>query len=157
MIYDKWDNRELYRAMFPEVWSMVEKFFEDNHSPEEGKYELDGDKVFVSVSCYNSRDIAESKSEAHQKYIDIQIVLAGEEDIFCSLPGAVDVASADFSGSDCAFFPLEAEKCFPVRMKPGVFAVFFPGEGHAPMVTPAGKTTAKMHKAVVKIAADCLK
>lgn len=157
MIYDEWTNRGVYRAIMPEAWRLAEELLDKAASLPDGKYELDGEKVFVTLAHYDTRDVEASKSEIHRKYVDIQLVLEGEEDIYCSVLTGAEKSAADFSGGDCALFPLEAKRCFPVRMKPGVFAVFFPEEGHAPMVTVAGKASSRVRKAVVKVAAGCLR
>ena len=53
-----------------------------NENSEEGKYEVDGDNIFIKVLSYDTKaDLAECRTEAHNAYIDIQVTLAGVEGI----------------------------------------------------------------------------
>ena len=46
---------------------------------ENGKYEIDGEDIFVSVQDYNTKPESEGKFEAHKQYADIQFIIKGEE------------------------------------------------------------------------------
>lgn len=47
-----------------------------------GSVELQGDNVFMNVMQFMTELPADKKAELHTKFIDIQILLAGEEQIF---------------------------------------------------------------------------
>ena len=44
---------------------------------EDGKYELDGARLFVSVASLSGKDKNDAAIETHKKYIDIQLPLLG--------------------------------------------------------------------------------
>src|SRR5438045_88229 len=46
-----------------------------------GKYPIDGDNVFASVTTDSTKDFNKTNWESHRKYIDIQYVIDGEEKI----------------------------------------------------------------------------
>ena len=46
-----------------------------------GRYELQGDNIFMNVMTFNTQSPVEKKAELHEQYIDIQLLLNGEE--FC--------------------------------------------------------------------------
>ena len=46
-----------------------------------GKYPIDGDNVYASITEDSTKDYDKSKWESHRKYIDLQYVISGEEKI----------------------------------------------------------------------------
>lgn len=46
-----------------------------------GRYELQGDNIFMNVMTFNTQSPVEKKAELHEQYIDIQLLLKGEERI----------------------------------------------------------------------------
>ncbi len=122
---------------------------EDLAEKPSGRYELDGDRVF----CMISRDIGKKKKdarlEAHRKYIDIQYVIAGEEQYgWKPFDRCSGIEQAYDAGRDIMFFNDAPTTWTPVP--PGSFAIFFPEEdAHAPMVG-----TGMIHKVVIKVLKD---
>ncbi|MEI8225577.1 MAG: YhcH/YjgK/YiaL family protein, partial [Bacteroidota bacterium] len=45
------------------------------------RYDLDGDNVYALISEYLTKNNEDARYEAHQKYIDIQYVISGKEQI----------------------------------------------------------------------------
>jgi YhcH/YjgK/YiaL family protein len=114
-----------------------------------GKYPIDGDNVFASVTEDPSKDFDKTNWESHRKYIDIQCVLAGEEkmgkwpvaevtSITRPYDETKDVANYTAPGK---FYIIPA----------GTFIIFFPGEAHRPNITPGGNKVVK--KLVIKVRA----
>ncbi|EHR8838240.1 YhcH/YjgK/YiaL family protein, partial [Shigella flexneri] len=52
-----------------------------------GRYELQGDNIFMNVMTFNTQSPVEKKAELHQQYIDIQLLLNGEERILFGMAG----------------------------------------------------------------------
>jgi len=46
-----------------------------------GRYELQGENVFMNVMQFVTQQPEQKKAELHEQYIDIQVLLAGEEPI----------------------------------------------------------------------------
>ncbi|RKX72847.1 MAG: DUF386 domain-containing protein, partial [Spirochaetes bacterium] len=81
---------------------------------------------------------------AHDKYIDVQVVIKGNESIGYALRSEL-AAVGDFNEeSDIGFFGGSGD---PIYLKEGDFAVFFPGDGHAPGLTAKGEPS-RVRKAV---------
>lgn len=53
-----------------------------------GRYELQGDNVFMNVMQLTTQMPAEKKAELHEQYIDIQLLLTGVERIAFGMSGA---------------------------------------------------------------------
>ncbi|SAE52854.1 YhcH/YjgK/YiaL family protein [Enterobacter hormaechei] len=95
-----------------------------------GKHDISGNSLFYLVSEEMTQPFAERRAEYHARYLDIQIVLKGQEGMtFSTLPhGTPDT---DWLLSE------------------GDFVVFYPGEVHKPLC--AVGAPAKVRKVVVKM------
>ncbi|SQI20032.1 Putative sugar isomerase involved in processing of exogenous sialic acid [Salmonella enterica subsp. arizonae] len=51
-----------------------------------GRYELQGDNIFMNVMQLTTQMPAEKKAELHEQYIDIQLLLTGAERIAFGMP-----------------------------------------------------------------------
>ena len=110
------------------------------------KYELDGDRVYAMVSREPGRRKEDALLETHEKYIDIQLVLAGTDEMgwkprsLCKQPaGAYDHAT------DMQFFADEPDAWLATQS--GAFVIFFPEDAHMPLIS-----SGQLHKVVVKVA-----
>lgn len=149
MIVDKTDNLTLYTHL----GSKFQKAFTFINDPElmlldNGKYEIDEDNVFALVSEYKTKDEIFGKLEAHRKYIDIQFVAKGSELLGYAPFNEQEIVTPYNQEKDIIFF--KGEKSF-IKMKRGMFAIFFPNEIHMPGIKSSEQEYVK--KLVVKIKA----
>ena len=78
MIFDTIDNIKNYKGL-GRVYQALEFLAKtDFNNVELGRYELDGDNIYYMVQNYDT-DPNKTISEAHNKYIDIQFMVKGEE------------------------------------------------------------------------------
>jgi biofilm protein TabA len=110
------------------------------------RYEIDGPRVYLSVDHKEGRGRGGARLESHRRHIDIQVTIAGHEEIgwkpvsVCQAPiGVFD------EERDIQFYDDVPPIWLPVP--PGYFAIFFPQDAHAPL---AG--TRLLKKAIFKIA-----
>ncbi|WP_418820127.1 YhcH/YjgK/YiaL family protein, partial [Phocaeicola sp.] len=83
----------------------------------------------------------------HKDYIDIQIPLSGTEIMgYTAAQDCLPVDAPYNAEKDITFFEGLAEDY--IAVKPGMFAIFFPQDGHAPGITPDG-----VKKIIVKVKA----
>ena len=118
-----------------------------------GRYELRGDDIFMNVMAFATQPAESKKAELHAQYIDIQLLLRGEERILFGVAGTARQREAWHVEEDyqlCTVMEYEQS----VTLRPGMFAVFMPGEPHKPgcVVGEAGE----IKKVVVKVRADAL-
>ncbi len=144
MIYDSLKNIEAYKglAVYPAL-----KFFAENDltNAAPGKYALEGED-FYSVSEYETK--AKTRSEAHKDYIDIQMLLAGEEYIGVA-PLTEDMVPVDSKdGGDCWFYDCPVDR---ITMKPGMFMVLYPQDVHLPGDMKDQPTACKKIVAKIKV------
>ena len=120
----------------------------DLNAMENGKHFIDGDNLFVNIMECNMKTVEQARLEVHDKYIDIQIPLSGEETY--GLAEFDPAAEGSFDESkDIGFYD---QKVVPVTLKPGEFAIFFPNTcAHAPACTLG--EPCKIRKIIVKVKA----
>ena len=111
-----------------------------------GRHELDGERVYAMIACGPGRTRAEGLLEVHRRYIDIQLVLSGTDEMGwkpladCRQPSGVYDPDSDaqlFADTPDAW----------VLVGPGQFALFLPEDAHLPMVGDG-----EILKAIAKIA-----
>ncbi|MCH7349819.1 YhcH/YjgK/YiaL family protein [Aeromonas sp. MR7] len=116
-----------------------------------GKREIDGLTLFCLVSEELTEPTADRRGEFHQQYLDIQLLLRGEEWIGVG-PHAYGNEGADHPHPDLWF--VDDEQTSYLALQPGDFAIFWPGELHRPLCTP--NQPAQVKKLVVKVHRDLL-
>ena len=118
---------------------------------ETGRYELDGDNVFVMISEYNTIDPGDAKYEAHRKYIDIQYLIRGSELIGIAPYETIDAILQPYDPNrEVEFFTVKGGEM--KLANPGNFFIFFPSDAHMPQVKDV--ESAMVRKAVVKLKFD---
>lgn len=114
-----------------------------------GRHDL-GDGNYMNVDETVTAPAAERTMEAHRQYIDIQLVIDGQEWIgYQPLCDAGEVVE-DRSASDAWFYNPPADKDTQIHMNPGTFAVFTPADGHRCLCDPEGKRQ-PIRKVIMKI------
>lgn len=114
----------------------------------EGRHEIDGDRLFCLISDGPGRRRDEAPLEAHRKYIDIQYVMAGTDEMGWKPTATCMMSDASYDPEkDIEFFSDAPDTWTPVPA--GSFAIFFPVDAHAPLVSGG-----RIHKAVLKIAIE---
>jgi YhcH/YjgK/YiaL family protein len=126
MIVDKLKNIDLYKSMIPNLDSGLEAIKDQMGKMETGRYEFDGG--FFMVQKGESKPMAEGLFEAHRKFIDIQIVVAGDEEIaWAELGDSTEKTSYD-EVKDAAYY--EASEKHSLYVSEGMFYVAFPHDAH---------------------------
>lgn len=148
MVVDRLENIGKYASLNPLFAEAVE--FLNSHdlsTLEIGKTELKGKDLLVNVTQTKPKTKEQAKLETHRDFIDIQIPVSGVE--IMGYTAAKDCVPADApynAEKDITFFDGLAEDY--IAVKPGMFAIFFPQDGHAPGITPDG-----VKKIIVKVKA----
>ncbi|HDG1677830.1 TPA: YhcH/YjgK/YiaL family protein [Kluyvera ascorbata] len=115
---------------------------------EPGCHVLQGDDIFMNVMQFMTQPAQAKRAELHAEYIDVQILLAGEERIDFGLVDSARQCDEWHREEDYQLCD-EIAGMQSVTLQAGMFAVFFPGEPHKPGVQ--GTAPAEIKKAVVKV------
>ena len=107
-----------------------------------GRYELDGGAYYIAQEC-NLRERESAKFESHKRFIDIQYILDGEEDMEVA---DIDTLTLTDEYDEQGDYMLYEGRGALLHFKKGDFAVYFPEDGHMPSIGD-GRTK----KVVIKI------
>ena len=134
---------EMLHPLFKRAFDYV-KTHDLLHTPC-GRIELEGDDLFINNVNPECVAIDQQVLEVHREYIDIHILLEGEEIIgWKPLRDAKDERKEYSESDDCALY---GDKCFtPIKLFPDQFAIVWPEDAHAPLI---GEGT--IRKLIVKV------
>jgi len=111
------------------------------------RHELGGG-VFAIEAAYLSKPRAEGFFESHRKYIDVQVVVAGEETMEVEDIERLRETAAYDAERDLIKYADTATAAV-LRMRAEDVAVFYPEDGHMPSIQSAGPVLVR--KTVVKV------
>jgi YhcH/YjgK/YiaL family protein len=112
---------------------------------EDGKYEIQGSDLFLVLNTINGKSESEAVTEAHRKYIDIQIPLSGNEAFgWIPVEKCTEIKMDYDNDKDLILFKNEPTNIISVEA--GDFLIFFPEDGHAP-----GIGEGVIRKVIVKV------
>ena len=146
MIFDKLENAGRYFSINP-LFEAAFKFLmqEGLTSMECGTYEIEGKNLYAMISEAPGKKREDTKLETHIKYIDIQFLIDGSEEIGWNVLSECKTVTKEYKPEkDIMFFADEAQTYF--KFTPGSFAIFFPEDAHAPMVSEGN-----VKKVVIKV------
>lgn len=145
MVIDTLENLSKYVSLNP-MFEKVVDFIKNNDlsKMDNGKYPIEGDKLFVNITTAKGKDPYEAVLETHIKMIDIQIPLDTPETY--GYTPLENLSEAEYNqDKDITKYEGPAESF--VTCNPGMFAIFFPQDGHAPCIS----TVPEIHKAIFKV------
>ena len=148
MIIDKIENLKKYASVNP-LFAKVVDFLQHNdlNALEPGKHEIEGKDLFVNIQMAKGKTPDEAVIETHNKMIDIQIPLSGEETFGYTQRDLLPDAPYN-EEKDITKIPDMAADSY-VTCQPGMMVIFFPEDGHAPCI--AG--VPELKKAIFKVKA----
>jgi YhcH/YjgK/YiaL family protein len=149
MIIAALTDAERYCALHP-LFARAFEFLRhtDLNALAPGKHTIQGEEIFTIAEACHGRTRSEAKLECHRRYIDIQLVLEGIDEMgWKPVAECVNPATDYDAMRDIRFFN-DAPSSW-VATPAGSFCLFFPDDAHAPLVS-----TGFIRKLVVKIAVD---
>lgn len=134
MILDSLKNSALYASVNPRFARTFEHLLKTDFSAlPNGRYEIEGEEIFMMVQECNLKNPAEASLEVHDRYIDIQLILEGRESFGWSDRTALVAPRGEMdTARDILFFDDRPSTYFTLGA--GEMAILFPGDGHAPLV-----------------------
>lgn len=146
MILSNLQNSERIEGLHP----LFKKFFDyvkshDLLHTECGRIELDGDRLFINNVNPTCVSAEEQVLEVHRDYIDVHVLLEGEETIgWKALEDLQDEKQPYLKEGDCALYS-DRPTSF-ATLQPGQFLIVWPEDPHAPVIG-----TGKIRKLIGKI------
>ena len=145
MILDKLSAANAYRGIHPRLNGVLDRLneaFLATVGPE--TMELEGDKLYVTRFTYETLPREETFFEAHKRYLDVHLMVQGEERMELASPGGLTLFEHQ---GDFYAYRGEAEQSLVLR--PGSFLVVFPEDAHRIKIQVNGPET--VSKVVFKV------
>ncbi|MDO5557993.1 MAG: YhcH/YjgK/YiaL family protein [Oscillospiraceae bacterium] len=113
---------------------------------EEGRHEEDGDKLYINRFSYDTVPESEACFESHKHYIDVHVILEGEEKI--GIADAAHYRHKEYDEeTDSYVFSGTPEQY--ITLRPGKILIVFPRDAHMVKIMTDEKRT--VDKAVIKV------
>ena len=147
MIFSNLATAGRYIALHPLFFRAFEYIRNtDLNSLAPGRYPIVGEDLFAIVEHLPGRTRADAPLECHRRYIDIQMVLEGVEEMgWKALTDCRDPVDDYSAEKDIRFFNDEAATW--IVTPPDHFCIFFPEDAHAPLVAEGN-----IRKVIFKVA-----
>ena len=113
---------------------------------EKGKHEIDGNRLFVNIVEYTTTQAEERFWEAHKKYLDVHLMLRGQEQIDLNFIQNMEVKEYV---EDSDFVPMDGAKNCSVVLRAGDYLICYPSDGHRTAV--AAEEPEVIKKAIFKV------
>ena len=113
-----------------------------------GRYPIVDKQLFIIVEDVAGRAREAAKLECHRRYIDIQLVLEGVDEMGWKALADCTRPVSDYSAEKDIRFFHDAPATW-IATPPGMFCIFFPEDAHAPLVS-----NGNIRKAIFKIAVE---
>lgn len=147
MIIDKIENWKIYfkASVFNDIFEELKTYSLDTKN---GTYK-NHDNYYFKVMSYDTK-LESNIIESHRKEVDVQILLAGNENIKIYNEADVEVMEAYETESDCQFYTKKGDPLTEINLRPGYMAIFFPDDIHHPQFAVGNKIDT-LKKIVIKI------
>lgn len=151
MIYDSIRNADNYKGISPELDKAL-KFIqeqEDNMSSLSDRTDIDSDRAYALRQEYVIKPVENAVWEHHKRYLDIHLLLKGEELIRQADASTVDDWTAFDEKSDSATGKHQHGNSISLYLQPGYFTILFPEDAH--MARCAEDKPCHVQKIVIKV------
>lgn len=132
MIYDHLSNIDRYKDLSSDIYEGLCFLKQASTGVDNGIYEINP-RVKAIVSEYEMKMVNEYGYEAHKKFIDIQCVLIGQEEVACSPIERLKEIKPYAEEKDASFYEANSQ-AQEVLIGNGFFAIFFPHDGYMPQL-----------------------
>ena len=148
MVVDKIGNLGMYEGLNKNI-EYVKKFLEttDLMSLEVGRYDLENGCYYM-VQEYLSRELADTRWEAHLKFVDLQFVVKGFEYIGYTDLDTLKVNIPYDAEKDAEYYDKDGNYT-KLLLEEGYFCLLFPDDPHRACMK--AETAVDVKKIVVKI------
>lgn len=149
MVIDHLEQADKYKALHPGIANALTYLMKTDFTQMPlGRYEIDGENLTAIVNEYATVDAATEQMEAHRKYIDVQYIVSGTEQMGIAA-FRTQTISKEYDAEKDYLLVADAPDYF-IRVTPGMFTIFFPTDLHMPNLIDKASTTVR--KVVMKVA-----
>ena len=142
----QFDRYATLHPLFPRAFDYIRNT--DLYALAPGRYTIVGEELFAIVEHVPGRTREISRLEAHRRYIDIQLVLDGIDEMGWKPLADCHNPVGDYSAEKDIQFFNDAPASW-IATPPDAFCIFFPEDGHAPLVAKG-----EIRKVIFKVAVN---
>ncbi len=137
-------------------WRKVVEFIRTAHPAlPDGEHALQGREVFVRILSLKTGPCEHTVLESHRSYVDIHVVLDGQETIEVWPTHLLTPRNGYDSERDVTFYMAPDGPPAVIDLRPGNFAVFFPQDAHMPQLVC--EVPCQLKKLVVKTSVELVR
>lgn len=146
MIIDRIENLDSYAVLDSGITKVCEYLMlNDICELPKGKYDIDGDNVFLLIDERFADSLAKPELEAHEKYVDIQYCISGSFSIgYKNISQCLTISKEYDLKNDIVFFADQPDNV--IINIPGQFVILFPWDAH--LIYPPANS---VKKAIFKV------
>ncbi|WP_165312742.1 YhcH/YjgK/YiaL family protein [Vibrio ziniensis] len=150
MFVGKTSQLEFAGFLAPELKKIIASVLDRLETPlENGRHEIEGANAYFMLVNDHTQLLEQRKSECHSRYLDVQILLEGNESFGYSLTPYKGLDEDMLAEKDLAFSEQMDVEHF-AKLTAGEFIVFYPGQPHRPLVAVDDKPM-PVRKVVIKV------
>jgi len=155
MIFDTLDNAEKYEGLCPNIMAILKeaKKYDAKNFPSEVM--VLNDKAKMINASYETHPFEGAKAEAHRQFVDVMVMIDGEEMIYVKPTGRLSNITMEYDVSQDALLADTDADMTAVYMKPGCFCILYPQDAHAPGCIAGEKMNIKKFIGKVRIDGWC--
>ncbi|MDD3665852.1 MAG: YhcH/YjgK/YiaL family protein [Bacteroidales bacterium] len=147
MITDIINNAAIYSKLRPGIRkALIYVVQTDLAKLPPGQYTLDDSGLTAIISEYQTHEYMHDRWEAHRKFIDVQFLIKGAENMGYTFNPPKSTTIPYNEGKDIVFYNADG---FQFPFTENCFAVFYPGELHQPGICNGNPLPVK--KIVIKV------
>jgi biofilm protein TabA len=136
MIHDRLARADVYRSLSPLFARAIDYARNATTSHPLGRHAIEGDDLFAIAQTYTTKPFEQTRWEAHRRYIDLQLMLEGEERMdVVDLENAHPIDPFD-AEKDVGFYTCKSPAT-PLVVRANEFAIFYPHDVHRPTIAVA--------------------
>lgn len=152
MVYNDISKLKEQKKINPKYLNAVIEFMKDiqkNPQIDDGRYSILGVDVYANIESYQTKAIEHTRYESHRKFIDIQYMIHGKEQIAVTDVSELSIEEPYNENKDIAFYKdsLAGRK---YTIMDGEFLVILPEEAHRPCIA-VSEACMFVKKMVIKI------
>lgn len=145
MIVGNINNFKNYTGLNKRIEDAVEFISKFDFKSPDGRYDIDGDNLFMNLITAEAETEEKIVFEKHKKYIDFHVIISGSEKMFYAYDERCSIVSEYNDEDDYMLLKGETSE---LNFSTGDFYVLFPEDAHAPGFKHKDKT---FRKAILKI------
>ncbi|MBN2211649.1 MAG: YhcH/YjgK/YiaL family protein [Sedimentisphaerales bacterium] len=129
MIYDRMVFADAYNGHHPRLRQTIEFIRRCPADQASGRYEIQGNDIYAIVAEYETGSAETKRFEGHQRYIDVQVLLAGAERMDVAISDDLTVDEPYHKEKDVIFYKAPQEYTSLV-LRPGYIVILYPQDIH---------------------------